>query len=63
MMPTLQEIYQEVVEQRGQDSPAARAIRQQLEAQKYQKGRSAERLFIAGGLGRQMQAIKKNKPA
>lgn len=53
-MPTLQEMYQEAVELRGPQSPAALALAQQLEAQKANKGRSAERLFVAGGYGHKL---------
>lgn len=62
-MATLQEIYQMALKLGGPDNAAAQAIKKQIEAEAYSKGQSAERFFIAGGIGKQMQAIKKGKPA
>jgi hypothetical protein len=46
-MPSLQEVYREAVELGGEDSPAAIALKAQMEA--FEKPSSAERHFIAGG--------------
>ncbi len=47
-MPSLKEVYQEAVKRHGEDSFAAKSIRDQMAAEKYLQGMSAERLFIAG---------------
>ena len=47
-MPSLQEMYQEAVKHSGQDSPAARAIRDQLSAEEYRQGMSAQKLYVGG---------------
>ena len=61
-MPSLQEVYHEIVEHLGPESKAAKAVKQQIEAKAYSKGQSAERFFIAGGAGKQ-QTPKGGRPA
>ncbi len=51
-MPSLKEVYQEAVKRHGEDSGWAKALRDQMEAEKYRKGMSAQRLFLAGAGGR-----------
>lgn len=51
-MPSLQEIYREAVAHSGPDSPAAKAIKAQLDAEEYRQGMSAEKLYIAGAAAR-----------
>jgi len=46
-MPTLKEMYDLAVEQFGEDSKVAQALKEQMEA--FEKPSSAERHFIAGG--------------
>lgn len=47
-MPIVQEIYQRTVERSGPDSTFVNALRDQMAAEEYRQGMSAERLFIAG---------------
>lgn len=63
MKDTLLEMYQLAVKHNGIDSASARAMKTQLEAREFHKEVPAHRLFIAGGVGKQMRAIKRNKPA
>ena len=46
-MPTLQEVYQEIVGQLGQNSPAAKAVKLQIDSEALTKGKSAERFFVS----------------
>lgn len=63
MMDTLLDMYNRAVRLHGENNAAARAFKTQLEAREATKGKSVERMFIAGGYGKQMQQVKKNKPA
>ena len=63
MKDTLLEMYHLAVERHGIGSASAQAMKHQLEAREFHKEAPAHRLFIAGGVGKQMRAIKRNKPA
>lgn len=63
MKDTLLDMYHRAVRLHGTDSASARAMKTQLEAREFHKEVPAHRLFIAGGVGKQMRAIKRNKPA
>ena len=56
MMPSLQEVYEMAVEQGGEDSRSAKAIKIQMEAEAANQGQSAERLFM-GGVGQKLQEM------
>ena len=56
-MPSLQEVYEEAVEEDGADSRFAKAIKLQMEAEKTE-GQSTERLFM-GGVGQKLQEMNK----
>jgi hypothetical protein len=63
MKDTLLEMYQLAVKHCGEDSASARAMKTQLEVREFHKEVPSERLFVVGGVGKQMRAIKRNKPA
>ena len=56
MMPSLQEVYAMAVEQGGEDSRSAKAIKTQMEAEAANQGKSTERLFM-GGVGQKLQEM------
>ena len=55
-MPSLQEVYAMAVEQGGEDSRSAKAIKTQMDAEAANQGKSTERLFM-GGVGQKLQEM------
>ena len=58
MMPSLQEEYEKVVGQLGENSALAKSVKTQMEAEAANTGQSAERLFMAGA-GPKLQEMNK----
>jgi len=48
-MPSLQEVYNIMLESYGKDDASTKSIKRQMDNEAYSKGRSAERTFVAGG--------------
>jgi len=63
MEDTLLDMYHRAVRLFGEDSASAQAMKTQLEVREFHKEVPSERLFVVGGVGKQMRAIKRNKPA
>ena len=57
-MATLEEVYAEAVEHCGEDSRIAKAIKLQIEAEIYRKGRCFQALF-EDEIGPKLQEIQK----
>ena len=59
IMPSLKEIYDLAIESNAEDSPAAKAIKRQMENERANRGRSFQQLFN-DEIGPKLQEINKS---